>query len=440
MMEATATPIGYRATRTDGLLIVHDVEIFCACERGEFAASEVWVKKAFDKAMAEAREGYHPPLHIRHHEVGVDPVAVGTFRVTGVRPITLAGKRRNAIVVDYHVTNQEAADELLAGKLPYRSVEIFDIDAVPSIDGLALLDHEAPFLRLPMLMVHDLDDRSTLNAASKAGAFRAGRCINPLSREETMSATETPPTTDFGAGVAEIKTVSLADDAPKKDDDDKGEAMEDGDGALDVSAVVKAISSGAISIADMDAILEAIQSQGAAPEEADPEQPAPAAAPGAESMKGQQMTAEMAALRGELDGLKAKDAAREAKTAVDADVATAMERLKDVPCGALDTLKERLTTFRATATPANFTAYVDALAGAASAPGEDGKAQSFASQSGTVPAVAMKYLENGGNSADVDRASNFARQWQELNSRGLTKTSQESYVQINMTSHEEVQA
>lgn len=465
-MQPTLITRGYRATRTDEELVIHDVEIFCACTRGDFVADERWVMAAFNDALSSFREtGYDPPLHVRHHEretAATDAVkSAGTFHVTGVRPITLQKKRRSAIIVDLHVTDMDVADDILAGKLPYRSVEIFDVDEPPSIDGLALLNHEAPFLKLPMLMVSDLNDESTMttdgtgdkvwaHTVCKAFAFKAGRCINPLSIEETDMATKKHISTasEFGAGVDPSKLPLLfeSDDGPpkKKDDDDKGENAEGDDegGGLDVGAVVKAIESGSISIADMDAILAAIQSQGSTEEpEPEAEMPAPATAPGAEAMKAQPGThaMQMAALQGEVDALKVKDVGRDAADQCKTDVAAAMERLKDRPLGA--DFEAKLTAFHTAHGPEAFKAYVDSMAETfGTVPAADATGAAFTANAGTTPAVAMKYLEGGGSSADVDRAANFARQWEELSARGGMRTTLDRYVEINMSTPTEIEA
>ena len=444
MTVATHTAAGYRATRTETALIVHDVPIFSACERGDFVADERWVKSAVSKALAEARENYHPPLHIRHHEPSTDMNdsvrAAGWFEVTGVQPITLSGKRRNAVFANLHITDPAAQEEVMSSRLPYRSVEIFDVDAPPSIDGLALLDHEAPFLRLPMLMVGELDDRAPKGATGsectleRTGGdipvvawFRKGRYRSLLFREETPMTTKTKEpeteTPEFGTGVTPDENFN-DDDKPKKDDDN-GENAEGDDSALDVGAVVKAIASGSISIADMDAILEAIQSQGGEAEPEPDETPAPAAAPGAEAMRARKEPDEkFAAMQGRIDGLEAKATARDQQDARVADVAEAMHRLETKPMGA--DLEERLGAFHKDHGPAAFKAYVDSLAQAVGEmPGEDGKMQRFMGQSGVVPEVAMKYQKQGTDA--VDQAAKFCAEWKELQGRGLTVT-QENYV------------
>lgn len=458
MATATYTKMGYRATKTDKALIVHDVEIFCACKRDDFNADERWVKAAVKKAMADARGGYFPPLHIHHHEPGAPETdaarRAGYFEITGVRPITLDGKRRNAVFADLHIKDSWAQEEVLSELVPYRSVEIFDVTEPPSIDGLALLDHEAPYLRLPMMMNLSVADEAggvadatfsqpwSMSTADDDGPlvafFRRGNKATLLFRAENAMATkiEEKPETDE----SKLKQAALfADDDKPKDDDgdkDKGENMEDGEEGLNVGSVVKAIKSGKISIADMDAILEAIQSQGAdkAPEE---QEPAPAAAPGAESMKNQPaMTEKMAALAGEVAGLKAKDAARDDADVLKGDVAKAMQRFSARPMGDLEKLEDGFTTFHKEHGPKAFAAYTDSLAKTVGTLPE-GDEDNRSTGAGKVPEVAMKYRDKG--TGAMDRAARAARNWKALQGSGMS-LSEEKYVEIQMNKPEEISA
>ena len=155
--------MGYDATRQgDGSLIIHRVPIFCACERSNIEFDDTWISSAVMKSKQHEREGYLAPLHISHHEpveTANEPVkACGYFRVLGTEPITFRGSRRTAVMADLVITCPETQQEVMAKRLPYRSVEIFDT-TMPAFDGLALLAHEAPFLELPMLMVANLKDQ-----------------------------------------------------------------------------------------------------------------------------------------------------------------------------------------------------------------------------------------------------------------------------------------
>ena len=104
-------------------------------------------------------------------------------------------------------------------------------------------------------------------------------------------------------------------DAHRRLKDEKdGENLEGEGGGLDVGSVCSAIESGEISVADMDAILAAIQAaQGATEQASEEEEPAPAPAPGAEIMRGNSAAAvNFAKLQGENDALKARLDARDA--------------------------------------------------------------------------------------------------------------------------------
>lgn len=434
---ATHTAMGYRATREGDTLTVHRVPIFVECERGEHNFDAVWIAQAVATAHQDERESYLPPLHVRHHEPSTDATnsvrAAGVFRILGAEPITFKGSRRTAILADLIITNPEIAAEVEAMRLPYRSVEIFNVDR-PKIDSLALLDHEAPFLELPMLMVADVEEITRAGDSPMVACFRRGAGARLLFREENPMETKTKAAEaePFGAGVVdETKTALFADDA-KKDDDAKGEDME-ADGGLDVAAVCKAIESGEISVSDMDAILAAIQAQKTetAPEEEDVAGGAPAAAPGYEAMKNEpdtDLAAQFAALRGENEGLKARLDERDAAEQRTRDVAEAVTRLDGRPLGA--DLEERLMSFHAEHGGAAFAAYVDGLAKSVGVlPRDDSRGAAFASQLGSVPEVAMKYQDRGTDA--VDKAARIAREWEEQQGAGL-RVPLERYVELNM--------
>lgn len=427
----------YEATREDdGTLTVHRVPIFVECQRGEIHFDAQWIEKAVAKAKQAEREGYLPPLHIRHHEASTEANnsvrAAGYFRVLGVEHITFKGSPRLAIMADLIVTDPQTQVEILQKRLPYRSVEIFNVEK-PAIDGLALLDHEAPFLELPMLMV------SKVAGSTARGDMVSGETFgDPWSMHASTDAA-TPMVACFRRGREAhllFREDDAMDDDKKKDDDtkdgDKGEKME----ALDVGSIVKAIKSGSISVADMDAIVAAIQEQeSSSKSEAEPkadDTPAPAATPGGESMKKQPtpMSESMAALAGENEALKARVQAIEAADLRKTEVAAAMKRLEGRPLGS--DLEARLVKFHADHGAAAFKSYVDGMAQSiAPTPAKDGAAERFAAQNGgKVPQVAMKYQTAGADA--VEKAIQFCVEWRQLHRRGHTRMSEERYVALNM--------
>ena len=456
MLPVTHKAMGYDATDADGKLTIHRVEIFCACERGGVQFDDVWIKTAVANAMEQQRGGYLPPLHVRHHEPSTDATnavrAAGFFKITGAEPMTFKGARRTAVMADLIITDPHICDEIKAARLPYRSVEIFDVDK-PAIDGLALLDHEAPFLELPMLMLAQMDEESVhdqptsstvipgqppggavrmanatipsawrservLDDGPMIGCYRRGPHADLLFKQETEMAT---PENKI---VPEEKPAqqNFADDEKdkKEKDEDKSENMEgDEEGGLDVSAVVKAISSGSISIADMDSILEAIQAQGGAVEEEEPaeEIPAQAAAPGGEAMKKGTgaNSVQMAAMQGRLDAMEAKDKDRDATETRTADVALAMKRLAGRALGSDPEAK--LVKYHQDFGPEAFKAYVDSFAETFGVLPTEGQPTTFTANDPKAPECVLKFYKDGPDQGE--KAARLASTWEQLNGSGM---------------------
>lgn len=444
MSTVTHVAMGYEATREGGTLTIHDVPIFCACERGDFVVDEVWIARAVERARRKEREGYLPPLHTLHHgkdkEATETVRAAGVFRITRAAPITLDGKRRLAVLADLIITDPYVQDEVLRMRYPYRSIEIYEPDEEPSIDSLALLDHEAPFLEMPMLVVASVEEKGDAQTVpgfgDVAGAtfcrgdlldlrdgdgpvvacFRRGHRTRLLFREEPEMADDDKKTSE------EEQELEDQDFAKHGDEEDDEEKMQD-DG-LDVAAVVKAIESGEISVKDMDAILAAIQNQ-KTQAETEEEEPAPAAVPG-EAMKKDGDKSQFAKLQGEVEALRAKDAERDASDKRRAEVSAALKRLEGRPLGA--ELENRLLKFHKEHGSEAFGDYIDGMAGAAGILSDDEPNGGFEGSKG-MPEIAMKFQAHGTEA--VDRATHFCREWDTLRLNGL-RTPQENYVKINM--------
>ncbi len=437
--------VNYTAERdAHGILTIRDVPIFVECTRGDVAFDPEWIRVAVLKAKQAEAEGYLPPLHVRHHEDGPSELvrAAGFFRITGTRVIIFKGASKLAVIADLVITDPSVGQEVLSKRLPYRSVEIFDV-AKPAIDSLALLDHEAPYLELPMLMVGTVSETGTeLSPVGVASAtfsnpwrkkvapsseglvacFRRGSTAHLLYQDTDMT----------------NKRAKFEAD-PKKDGESKdGEKMQEGP-ALDVGAVVKAIESGSISVADMDAILAAIAAQkGAAVEVESEEKPAmekdgyaSAPVPGAAMTAiPEEMTNEMARLRGEVEAAKARLNERDALDRRNEDVRVAMQRLDGRPLGS--DLNSKLEKFHADHGPQAFAAYVDGLVTTfASLAGSGDRAlAAFSAQAPKASDIAMKYAAEG--SEAVGAATRFSTEWKELNNRGMVRMSEDRYVAVNM--------
>lgn len=157
-------------------------------------------------------------------------------------------------------------------------------------------------------------------------------------------------------------------------------------------------------------------------------------------MKAQRGTnsAQMAALESKIEVLQVQATQRDEASTRKSDVDAAMKRLEGRPVGA--DRREKLEAFHEKWGPGPFQAHVDDLAQLFGVvPNADATGAAFTANAGTTPAVAMKYLEGGGSSADVDRAANFARQWDALQGSGLS-VSLEDYVKQNMITPTEIEA
>lgn len=440
------TAMGYKATTDGDTLVVHGVPIFCACERGDFVVDEEWITKAVERAKRKAEDdGYLPPLHTRHHERSTeanDSVrAAGTFRITHSGKITLDGEDRLAVFADLIITDEHVQEEVMRMRYPYRSVEIFDKDGEPAIDSLALLDHEAPFLELPMLRVAEVQESVTdketgLPVSFGAGdfmdarpdgspvvaCFRRGPSVSLLFRagdEEPRQTNFADPVPPQQAAPQQAAPAAPTEEAPSDEEEPEKEKKDSGDIVTKVASALKAL-------------LEMMEAAAPAEEEEEPAQPepqqiqlAPAAAPGAEAMsKTPEDLVTFARMQGEIEGLKAKDRERDAADVRKDDVAAAMTRLEGRPLGA--DLEEKLRAFHKDHGAKAFGPYVDAMA--LTGPLPDMEAPD--GMDSQVPELAMKFSKAGTDA--VDKAAQFCREWETLNANTNMRVSRESYVTRSM--------
>lgn len=420
--------------RTEGeKLIIEDVPIFVECSRGENQFDSAWIAEAVRKARQAEEEGYLPPLHIRHHGDQDDVMRAGFFRIKGTQTIRFKGQARVGILADLIITDPQAAQDVIQHRLPYRSVEIHDVSD-PGIGSLALLDHEAPYLELPMLFVSGVDD-AAMPAGERPEHFSEQGVLFGIRRGKRAAVTltnqlevntmaraknQTPPKGNAGAVNFE------KDEGPEKD---SSEEMQEGEGGMDVGAICKAIKSGSISIADMGAIMDAIQEQQGSSAEGetmeDKDEPAPAAAPGAEAM-----SARLAKLQGELEATRARLDQREQLDQRKADVAVAMKRLEGRPLGS--GLEDKLVAFHKEHGPRAFTAYVDSMAESfARISGDDTDAANFQAQAPKPASKAASRFAALGPDA-TNKAIRFSAEWKQLSETGHTRLSEDRYLALNM--------
>lgn len=436
----------YLSTIETGRYIVHDVPIFAECERGSTQFDAAWILAAVKAAREAESESYLPPLHVRHHPNPGEPDTVraaGMMRVTRAGPLRFRGSYRMAIFADLIITDPCVAEDVAKGRLPWRSVEIFDV-AKPAIGSLALLDHEAPFLELPLLMTAGDDpqamhfgagDEETFAVRDVLRGVRSGRRAvaitnTPMEAVDMATQAKQTPVADQGQKMAagyddKDKESKMEKDEGESNDEEKMEAE-----GMDVESICAAIKSGEISVADMQKIMEAIAESQAveAPDEDSDDEPAPAATPGAEAMSKRE-----AQLRARLDLMEAKIAERDEREAISKAVEVAMKRLSGRPLGS--DLDGRLTKFRKAHGQAAFEEYVDTLAeGLAALDGDDSAdAANFRSQSRPVSKAAMKFAALGAEA--LERANQAAAEHKELAERRMTHIPEARYIELHMARH-----
>jgi hypothetical protein len=457
-MTATALPpkstaSGFRATRKGkGPLTIHNVPIFVETEKtvgkGDERAvkqfGQDWINQAVAKAKREAAEGYHPPLHVWHHGENKQAIAAGHFKVLGAEQIQFGGQTRMAVMADLVLTNPAVEADVIASRLPYRSVEIHKLD-VASIDSLALLDDEVPHCRLPMLEVGEVSEA----AGSGVEVFRAGaRTAIRFAFEPDEK--KTPAIDEQKSPQASADGDSAKGEDPVKEVDPEAKADESAkDASPGVQGVLAAIADGTISVGDFQALVDAITAKTASGDpagNADLKKPAQAPAPGgsmhsdsseatnmsaqapkaAEKMTADSETAvQMAAMQGEIAGLKATVAAQQADTQRKQAVAAAMKRLEGRVLGS--TFEEEITAFHAKWGGEAFNAYVAGFEKVM--PPLAGGDPTRPTNGSKVPAVAMKYQAEGSDA--IDRAAKFAAEWEQQAGHGISST-QEEYVAFHM--------
>jgi hypothetical protein len=198
-MDPQEASTGYRATQADdGTWTIRDVPIFAEHtddrndEPVEFSSK--WLKRALDRAKIREAEGYLPPLHVAHHGSPEGVQAAGKFRITRMAPISHGGKQVVALYADLVGVRPEVYDRIRRGELSYRSVEILDVDS-PEIDSLALLDHEVPYFRFPLLRVREGAQRSSTPVLAYSATGRARSVLVQFAEEADMPEDKKPEET-----------------------------------------------------------------------------------------------------------------------------------------------------------------------------------------------------------------------------------------------------
>lgn len=150
---------GYTGIRqSDGLWTIRNVPIFAEHTVRDQSGDErrigpKWMRRAIAKFRERfAENGYLPPAHVNHHQTGREVRRAGFFRPRAIRKVRYEGENIWAMFADLVDVPDDVYQEIKAKGLPYRSVEIHDLNR-PEIDSLALLADEVPFFRLSLLTI-----------------------------------------------------------------------------------------------------------------------------------------------------------------------------------------------------------------------------------------------------------------------------------------------
>lgn len=161
----------YAATQNpDGSWNVLDVPVFAAHERHGKKVDKAWLEGAVRRAQELRASNYVAPLHVGHHPDG-DVERAGFFLPKRVESRAFAGGQPLPVVVaDLLAVPADVYAEIKAGRLPYVSVEVADLNK-PEISSLALLQDEAPFFKFPLLTIGQERSAETPLVASAGARF-----------------------------------------------------------------------------------------------------------------------------------------------------------------------------------------------------------------------------------------------------------------------------
>ena len=252
--------------QADGNWSILNVPIFSENDRNpKHKVDKAWLEAALEKANYRVQHpdgAYLAPLHTQHHGTGQSVKPAGKVKPTDVREVEYDGEKLATMFGDLVDVPDESYQEIKAGKLPYRSVEIADLN-VPEITSLALLDSDAPYFRYPMLTIG-----KELKAGAKARRMDAelagmtaysvptkgSRAASFLYRADFKTVEDTMPNTStkttaaapatFQGDEDELKKAAdaaakMAAEEPKKEDEPAPQKAQEGDPILALLTEIK---------------------------------------------------------------------------------------------------------------------------------------------------------------------------------------------------------
>lgn len=220
----------------NGKWTIKDVPIFAEVkdkesQLGQKITPDI-LKKLLTKAQSRAEEKYFPPLHVNHHQDEKQVTQVGFFVATKIGTIIYEEEETSVIFADLVDIPEGFYNMIKDGMFPYRSAEIIGLKSDdPEITSLALLEHDTPFFRLPLLTIGKEisgNTDTTMKGKQPARAFQtfadglsrilfsleggdkkmADKVIPPVANDPTK---ETPPVKKFQEMNPEEKMAAIFD-------------------------------------------------------------------------------------------------------------------------------------------------------------------------------------------------------------------------------------
>lgn len=336
----------------DGKVVVRNVPIFAECEKEGFKFDAGWIDDAVAYHHDHESNGGMSVVHVNHHgsDAPVSPAGAWTnTRRAWLR--TKDGRRVRGVVVDLVFTDEAAWKRAKRGQLLWRSPEI-PVDAAtrksrPRFRSLALLDRNAPHNDdLPVLSFEGRSVPFSRNSAPRTAvlAFATdGDAVRALMEPETMAEKKPRKKAD--------EVVKLESDAPPAEDKGGSEGGDTGAWKAKLDEL-KACEVKADEIPEFVAALrefaDSLAGEPDAPEEPEdlPEEPL-MDAPGDPTQPMQETKPAVAlqaderviALAAEVEALKAREKARDARDRLAAAVDAAHAKVRDRGVTREDVLK-----------------------------------------------------------------------------------------------------
>jgi len=236
----------YRARQnSDGTWDILDMPVFSIVPEGKKSApkdiGEIELREAVTEHQRKYREDGFLARTILLHNYGSRPATpAGFFLPRDVRPFRMAGELKPVIFADILNCPDDVFQQIDGKVFPYCSVEVRSYE--PLVFGaLALLDTEPPFFEFPIITIGDKQMSAVTGIAIENDSMALAR---------------------FQFAEAPMPDKDMEE--KKKDDTEDAQMADEG---MDVKAIVKAIESGEISVADMEAIVAAISAREGAGEE-----------------------------------------------------------------------------------------------------------------------------------------------------------------------------